>query len=92
MEANPFPDAEAEPRRLHIFFLAREPVEPDIAGIEASAANTERWKLRDDVFYLYAPDGIGRSTLASKVENHLDVTATARNWRTVVKMREMVEG
>lgn len=90
MEANPFPEAETEPRRLHIFFLAREPVEPDIAGIEESAANTERWKLRGDVFYLHAPDGIGRSTLAAKLENHLGVAATARNWRTVAKLREMI--
>lgn len=92
MEANPFPETEAEPRRLHVFFLAHEPVEPDIAGIEESTANTERWKLRGNVFYLHAPDGIGRSKLASKLENHLDVAATGRNWRTVVKIGEMVEG
>jgi uncharacterized protein (DUF1697 family) len=35
------------------------------------------------VFYLYAPDGIGRSRLAAKVEKALGVTVTARNWRTV---------
>jgi uncharacterized protein (DUF1697 family) len=38
------------------------------------------------VFYLHAPDGIGRSKLASRVEKHLGVTATARNFRTVEKL------
>ena len=92
MEANPFPEAEAEPRRLHLFFLARAPAEPDVAAIEESAASTERWAIRDDVFYLHAPDGIGRSKLVSKLEKQLGVAATARNWRTILKLREMIDG
>lgn len=39
--------------------------------------------------YLHAPNGIGRLKLATKVENCLGVEATARNWRTVSKLREM---
>ena len=91
MEENPFPEAEAEPKRLHLFFLAGEPRDPDESAIEESAAGTERWEIRGDVFYLHAPDGIGRSKLARSVERHLGVPATARNWRTVAKLREMVD-
>jgi uncharacterized protein (DUF1697 family) len=40
---------------------------------------------------LYAPDGIGRSKLAAKIEKALGVPVTARNWNTVGKIIAMVE-
>lgn len=89
IRANPFPEAEAQPNRLHLFFLASAPESPDLDGLEAARAPTERFHLADDVFYLHAPDGIGRSKLAAKAERLLRVPATARNWRTVQKLREM---
>ena len=38
-----------------------------------------------------APDGIGRSRLASKIEQRLGVTTTSRNWRTVCKLVDMLQ-
>ena len=46
------------------------------------AAN-ERYQLIDKVFYLHAPDGIGRSKLAEIAGKGWGVNITARNWRTV---------
>lgn len=89
VRGNPFPEAEAEPGRLHLFFLDSAPESPDLDGLEATRAPTERFHLAADVFYLHAPDGIGRSKLAAKAERLLGVPATARNWRTVQKLREM---
>jgi uncharacterized protein (DUF1697 family) len=43
----------------------------------------------DQVFYLHAPAGIGRSKLAARVEQALGVAVTARNWRTVCKIMAM---
>jgi len=48
--------------------------------------------LTDRVFYLNAPDGIGRSKLADYVEKYLGVTTTARNFRTVEKLMTMLDG
>jgi uncharacterized protein (DUF1697 family) len=84
--ANPFPDAIANPKTLHLWFLAAEPAQPDLDGLEALAADSEAFSLGDGVFYLHAPDGIGRSRLAQRVERLLGVPATARNWRTIDKM------
>jgi uncharacterized protein (DUF1697 family) len=84
--ANPFPEAESQPRTLHLFFLEAPPAEPDLASLQAIKADTERFKLVDAVFYLHAPDGIGRSKLAARAEKLLGVPATARNWRTVSKV------
>ena len=59
--------------------------------LEEYRAGSERYRLVQRVFYLYAPDGIGRSKLAAQVERRLGVPATARNFRTVTKIRAMAE-
>ncbi len=88
--ANPFPEAEGEPKQLHLYFLAAAPTAPDLASLEQLKTATERFHCADQVFYLHAPDGIGRSKLAAAVERRLGVPATARNWRTVKKLEELV--
>jgi uncharacterized protein (DUF1697 family) len=81
--ANPFPQGEREPKSLHLFFLDDVPRQPDLETLESIKTKSEQFKLINKMFYLYAPDGIGRSKLAAKVEKALGVTVTARNWRTV---------
>ena len=92
MEANPFPEATAEPNRLHLWFLAGEPDEAGLDALEAVRAPSERFGLSGRVFYLHAPDGIGRSKLAERVERALGVEATARNWRTVATLHDVAAG
>ena len=87
MAANPFPSELG--KGLHLIFLAGRPPAPDLARLHALKAVSEAFLLRDRVFYLYAPDGIGRSQLAAKVEQCLGVVVTARNWNTVQKLLEM---
>ena len=87
--ANPFPQAIAEPRTLHLAFLAERPTRPDIAGLNAIKRGAEAFVLDGKVFYLHAPAGIGQSTLAARYEKLLGVPATARNWNTVVKVLEL---
>ena len=89
--ANPFPEAEDEPKTLHLYFLGSAPQDPDMQRIEDMKGGNERYALVGKVFYLLAPDGIGRSKLAAGVEKALGVSVTARNWRSVTKVREMAE-
>lgn len=91
VDENPFPEASDEPGSLHLFFLARPPPSPDLDSLAEIAAASERFHLARDIVYLHTPDGFGRSKLAAKVERLLGVPATARNWRTVNKLREMVD-
>ena len=91
MAANPFPEAEAEPKTLHLYFLAEQPENPEVEMLDQLKTESERFQLGDQVFYLHAPDGIGRSKLAERAERTLGVAATARNWRTVSKVMELVE-
>ena len=83
---NPFPDAEKEPKSLHLYFLGATPEDTNIEKLAGIKKDNESWRIIDKVFYLHAPDGIGRSKLAERLEKVLAVPATARNWNTVSKL------
>lgn len=87
--ANPFPEAEADPVTLHLGFLASPPKNPDLKKLAGLKKDSERYALKGDVFYLHAPEGVGRSKLAAQSEKALGVPMTDRNWRTVCKIREL---
>jgi len=86
---NPYLVTEQDAKTVHLFFLSDCPTDPDFDKLNSLKGSSERFKLIDRVFYLHAPDGIGRSKLASSVEKLLGVPATARNWRTVLKLLDM---
>ena len=89
--ANPFPDDAG--KTVHFFFLDREPetVNRDLA--EELRADSEQWAFKGRVAYLYAPDGIGRSKLASKMDRVFPgVQITARNRNTIEKLLGMLPG
>jgi uncharacterized protein (DUF1697 family) len=89
MNENPFPEMELFPANLHLGFLASKPENPNFVKIDSLKSESERYRLTENMFYLCAPDGIGRSKLASNIEKILGVPMTDRNWRTVCKIREM---
>ena len=89
IEENPFPDAETEPSSLHLGFLASRPECPDLEKLSSLKKESERFHLSEGVFYLHAPQGVGRSKLAANAEKLLGVPMTDRNWRTVCKVMEM---
>lgn len=89
IEENPFPQAESTPQTLHVGFLASPPINPDLKKLEELKRDTEQFHLTNSAFYLCAPDGIGRSRLASQAERLLGVPMTDRNWRTICKIMEM---
>jgi len=89
--SNPYPEAESEPKSLHLYFLASEPKDVDLKTLESIRSDSEQFTLKGEVFYLHAPDGIGRSKLAARVEKALGVTVTARNWRSVNRILAMAK-
>ncbi len=87
--ANPFPTGDAQSKTVHLYFLAEPSTNPDLAGMDAVKADGEEYVLATRVLYLHAPDGVGKSKLAGRVERLLGVQATARNWRSVKKILEI---
>lgn len=91
IDCNPFPQGESDPKALHFGFLDTGPSSPDLQELEAVRTPNEKFELVGRVFYLLAPDGIGRSKLAAKSEKVLGVPMTDRNWKTVSKIMSMLE-
>jgi uncharacterized protein (DUF1697 family) len=88
---NPFPEVVSDPKALHAGFLASVPEKPNLKALESLKVDSERYQLIDKVFYLHAPEGIGRSKLAANVERLLGVPMTDRNWRSVCAIRELAQ-
>lgn len=87
--ANPYPDG--DPKCVQLFFLFEPATTADLTALDALKAPSEQFELTDKVFYLHAPDGVGRSKLVAKVDKFIPVEKTARNLRTALKLQEMAE-
>lgn len=92
LDANPFPEARADPKTLVVYFLDRPP-SPDAAAALVEAAHScapERLAVVGREVYAHLPDGQGRASLPALVGRYLKGhVVTARNWRTVEKLRAM---
>ncbi|HHD81723.1 MAG TPA: DUF1697 domain-containing protein [Campylobacterales bacterium] len=85
---NPYPLQEG--KTVHFYFCEESPL-LNMEKIERYKATSERYQVIEKVFYLHAPDGIGRSKLVAKIEACLGVSATGRNLNTVNKLFEMLQ-
>lgn len=88
---NPFTPPADNPKALHFGFLDSIPTAPKFDALEALRAPTEQFSLLGPVFYLLAPEGIGRSKLAAKSEKLIGCAMTDRIWNTVAKLMSMLE-
>ena len=89
IDANPFPEAEADGTKLHVVVLDG-PVTGALADFDATKFAPEALASGERVVYLSLPGGMGRSKLAVALQRVGDAkTGTARNWRTVLALAEM---
>ena len=90
IENGPFNSEEG--KTSHFYFCKTKP-KMDQAKLRKYAAESERYHLTGNVFYLHAPDGIGRSPLTTRlIEEALGRHATGRNWNTVLKLEGIARG
>ena len=91
---SPFPDAERdEPNRLMLGLSKRAPNVDAPKVLEAKAAAGEQVKLIGDALWVRYPDGVGTTKLTpSLLDKAAGSPVTQRNWRTVLKLQEMLEG
>ena len=88
--ANPYREVVTEPKTLHVFFLGSTPSAELVEGARELLTATERFKIVGNCLYLHAPDGLARSKFAARVDKVLGVSATSRNWNTVLKLVGLV--
>ncbi|HZS94283.1 MAG TPA: DUF1697 domain-containing protein [Chloroflexota bacterium] len=88
---NPFPDADANPRRVHVVFLEREPDPERLAQIDPCQYEPDEFRIGDRTVYLRFPDGYHTAKLTNDFwERRLGMAGTARNWNTVMKINQML--
>lgn len=88
---NPFPDAVANPKLLHVAFLAAQPDPARVAALDPAKYAPDEFRLGDRVVYLRFAVSSGRSKLAVDALARFGVVATARNWNTVVALASLVQ-
>lgn len=93
VESCPFPAADLEGKQLHVTFLSDTPGDR-FAGVDAGEYAPEDYRLGENCFYLYAPDGLAKSKLAvelSRPKLVKGLRATSRNWNTVQALLKLIE-
>jgi uncharacterized protein (DUF1697 family) len=76
---------------VHASFLADQLDPTTLDELETGRFAPEEVVAGDRVLYLHLPDGIGRSKLAAALtDRRLGTLATARNWRTVEALADLL--
>ena len=90
--ANPFPEAaEAEPNRLMLLLSKQPPASQAAAALQERAQNGERVAIAGGALWIHYAGGAGTSKLTpALIDRLVGSAATARNWRTVMKLGEML--
>ncbi|WP_103528343.1 MULTISPECIES: DUF1697 domain-containing protein [Streptomyces] len=88
----PFPTERIEPTTLHVLFLGGPPADHPIAASDPDRFAPDAFRLGEHEIFVRVPDGLGRSALGRLMAKPWPGgTATARNWRTVVRLRELAD-
>jgi uncharacterized protein (DUF1697 family) len=89
--SNPFLQQGAAEETLHVLFLVARPTPERIATLDPGRSPPDAFLVQGKEVYLRLPNGLGRSRLTNAYfDARLATTSTARNWRTVTTLLEMI--
>ncbi len=87
VDENPFPDADTS--EIHVGFLGAAP-SAGLRAFDDAPFEPERMRIVDHHVYLHLANGMGRARLPVALGRvKPPYVMTVRNWRTVLKLREM---
>ena len=88
---HPLLDPKIDPAYLHVAFLKQRPSAAAVRALSGVEFGRDEFLLRGSEIYLRYPDGSGRSKMsAAFFEKKLGTPATARNWKVVTALAELV--
>jgi uncharacterized protein (DUF1697 family) len=91
IDGNPFLRDGADPDTLHALCLSETPSREALARLDPSRSLGDEFEVRGCDVYLRLPSGVARTKLTNAwFDSKLRVTSTSRNWRTVLKLGELV--
>ena len=87
---NPYEGPFESHKEMHVLFLREEMPKEKIDQLLAAAPERERFSVQGREIYCHLPMGVADSLLGkSFIEKKLKVAVTARNWRTVTKLKSL---
>jgi uncharacterized protein (DUF1697 family) len=93
VKRNPLAEVADNPKRYQVSFLSERPAPDVVKGLKELAVEPERLAAHGRELYAWHPEGVARSKLWNALAGKgLGVTATARNWTTVLALLEMSDG
>ena len=89
--SNPF-DTSGDPRFLQVAFLEDTPGAEAVSRLDPDRSPPDAFAVRGRNVHLHYPNGVARSKLTNEyLAAQLQTASTMRNWRTVLKLLEMVD-
>ena len=90
---NPFfGENKSDVERLHLTFLRENPKPENLAKIEDYDYSSDKFEINGKNVFICCSGKYSDSKLTNKFfENKLKVSATTRNWKTVLKLSELSE-
>lgn len=93
INANPLSEVAANGSRLIALFLSEAPDPALLAEHDPTALAPDEIALGDRVIYQWCPNGVSEAPLLGPfVEKNLKLAVTGRNWNTVTKLSDLVDG
>lgn len=90
---NPFLEPGTAEDGLHVMFLADLPGAQAVASLDPDRSPGDTFIVLGRDVYLRLPNGAGKSKLTNAYfDSKLGTNSTARNWRTVTKLLELMKG
>jgi uncharacterized protein (DUF1697 family) len=88
---NPFLTPDAEEKRQYMMFLADVPDAGNVAALDPDRSPTDEFFVRGRDIYMYLRTGVADTRLTNSwFDTSLGTVSTARNWRTVLKLNELL--
>jgi uncharacterized protein (DUF1697 family) len=90
---NPFIQPGIDTDALQVMFLADQPSAHSVEGLDSNRSPPDSFAVHGREIYLQCPNGFAQTKLTNAYfDTKLATTSTGRNWRTVMKLLELVEG
>jgi uncharacterized protein (DUF1697 family) len=90
---SPLPGGPENPSRFFVAFLSAAPEPAAIGAMESMSFAPDQVWISGAEAYLWCPAGAADTRLSNNfLEKRLKVTATSRNWNTVLKLADLAGG
>ena len=93
LDNNPYLRAGKPEETLYVAFLREEPTADQISSLDPDRSPPDQFAVVGREVFLHLPNGVANSKLTNAYfDSKLKTVSTARNWRTVTTLYEMMKG